>query len=225
MCSFRFTRRPQKCDGCDSHRYGLHRRSDHHWPRQKPGASRRQHTGRPSGTTTHKVCECGQPEDRESDRSGGAHVAAVERRQGDRVRRVKALRRCFLAVALSNRFSPTADVPSRGLLTRMYGPAAFRKRYCAWTSSHFMSVRCRTASTTSSISNLKALNLQLCDQSEASGRPAIRSKLVFPDAPNGIPATITMLSPGFPKSPARAASRASFVIDASSVISFSTTTE
>ena len=120
---------------------------------------------------------------------------------------------------------PTADVPSMGLLTRMYGPAAFRKRDCAWTSSHFMSVRCRTASTTSSVSNLKALNLQFCDQSEASGRPATRSKLVVPDTPNGIPATITMLSPGFPKSPASAASQASFVIDASSVTSFLTTTE
>jgi len=120
---------------------------------------------------------------------------------------------------------PTADVPSMGLLTRMYGPAAFRKRDCAWTPSHFMSVRCRTASTTSSVSNLKALNLQFCDQSEASGRPATRSKLVVPDTPNGIPATITMLSPGFPKSPASAAAQASFVIDASSVTSFLTTTE
>jgi hypothetical protein len=35
-----------------------------------------------------------------------------------------------------------------------------------------------------------------------------------------MPATITMLLPGFPKSPASAASQASFVIDTSSVISF-----
>jgi len=54
---------------------------------------------------------------------------------------------------------------------------------------------------------------------------ATRNKLVVPDYAERDAGDDHELSPGFPKPPASAASQASDVIDASSVISFSTTTE